>query len=180
MRGRDKLLEPVRGMPLLARQVDVTRATGHPVYVTLPVEPGARDDLIAGATPVPVPDADEGIAASLRAAVRALPAGVAGLLLLLADLPDIETADLRAVLAEAARHPDCPVRGATQDGRPGHPVYLPAGLFPHLLRLTGDRGAAALLAREAVRHVPLPGERAVTDLDTPEAWAAWRTAHSGG
>ena len=34
--------------------------------------------------------------------------------------------------------------------------------------------AGALLARHPVRLHPLPADRAVTDLDTPEAWAAWR------
>lgn len=177
MRGRDKLLEPIRGVPLLARQVAVARATGHPVFVTLPPQPGPRHALAAGATAVLVPDAAEGLAASLRAALGALPAGVPGLLLLLADLPELETADLQAVLAAAGHDPGEPVRGATPDGRAGHPVFLPARLFAAACGLTGDRGAATLLAGERVRLVALPGARALADLDTPEDWVAWRAAH---
>jgi CTP:molybdopterin cytidylyltransferase MocA len=40
--------------------------------------------------------------------------------------------------------------------------------------LNGDRGARIVLEGETVRVLPLPGRRAVTDLDTPEDWEAWR------
>ena len=39
MRGRDKLLEQVGGIPLLRLRVEAALATGHQVLVTLPVEP---------------------------------------------------------------------------------------------------------------------------------------------
>ena len=29
-----------------------------------------------------------------------------------------------------------------------------------------------------MRDVPLPGRRALTDLDTPEAWQAWEAAQA--
>jgi molybdenum cofactor cytidylyltransferase len=42
--------------------------------------------------------------------------------------------------------------------------------------LTGDTGAREVLKRHSdrVHLVPLKGDRALTDLDTPEDWAAWR------
>jgi len=48
--------------------------------------------------------------------------------------------------------------------------------FEPLGALRGDRGAREILAeaREFVVEVPTGGQRALTDLDTPEAWAAWR------
>jgi CTP:molybdopterin cytidylyltransferase MocA len=64
---------------------------------------------------------------------------------------------------------------------PGHPVLFPARLRPALLRLKGDQGARDILRTEAdqILPLPLPGSRAVTDLDTPEDWAAWRALRGG-
>jgi CTP:molybdopterin cytidylyltransferase MocA len=93
-------------------------------------------------------------------------------------MPEIRTEDLAALVAafEAAGG-ETIVRAASEDGRPGQPVIFPARLRPELLVVTGDAGGRDILRREAVRLVPLPGRRALTDLDTPEDFAAWR---SGG
>ena len=53
-------------------------------------------------------------------------------------------------------------------------MIVPARLLPEMAALRGDTGARALMQSHPVRHVALPGRRAVTDLDTPEDWAAWR------
>lgn len=178
MRGIDKLLEPVGGVSLLRRAVDAARAA-RPVklWVTLPPDAEARRAALAGshAKPIEVPDWQEGLAASLRAGVRAAAAqNATGLLVLLADLPEIETADIARFFEAHAKAPEAVLRGTSQSGAPGHPVLIPARLFAQVAALTGDAGAKALLDGETVRDLKLPGDRAVTDLDTPEDWAAWR------
>mgnify|MGYP006910720262 CR=1 FL=1 len=50
--------------------------------------------------------------------------------------------------------------------------------FAALIQLSGDQGARALLKTVSVHDIALPGQRALTDLDTPEAWAAWRAARA--
>ena len=176
MRGRDKLLEIVEGAPLLSRQVRMAQATGWPVAVALPPAPHPRHALIGGVEAIEVPDAAEGMGASLAAGFTCLEAAHA-ILVLLADLPEIGTADLRAVI-EAGDGFDGIVRGATAEGRPGHPLLVPRPAFPHFRALRGDDGGRAAVARHPVRLVPLPGERARRDLDTPEDWAAWRAARA--
>lgn len=178
MRGRDKLTEEIAGQPLLAERVTTAQASGAPVWVALPpreVAPARWETLAGtGAALVEVRDAASGMAASLRAGLAALPPGCPGLLILLADMPEITCADIAAVLAgfDGATI----LRGTSAEGVPGHPVLFPAGDFPALARLTGDAGARDLLRREGarVRLVPLPARHALTDLDTPEDWAAWR------
>ena len=178
MRGRDKLMEEVAGRPLLVERVATAHTTGAPVLVTLPprAEAPARWQALegAGARLVEVADAASGMAASLSAGLAALPADCPGLLVLLADMPEITSADIADVLAgfDGAAI----LRGTSAEGVPGHPVLFPAGDFPALARLTGDAGARDLLRREGarVRLVPLPARHALTDLDTPEDWAAWR------
>jgi CTP:molybdopterin cytidylyltransferase MocA len=179
MAPRDKLLEPVAGQPLLARVADAARATGAPVVAVLPPDRPARAAALAGrgVRLVTAAQAREGLAASLKAGLAAVAEGP--VLLLLADLPEIGTADLNRVLAARADHPDAILRGAAEDGTPGHPVLFPARFRGALMRLTGDQGARELLRDHAaeVRLVPLPGRHAIADLDTPEDWARWRAAN---
>lgn len=177
MRGADKLLEPVDGQPVLRRLVRAALdGAGGPVAVTLRDPDPARLAALAGLplTPLPVPDAAEGMAASIRAAAGwALGLGAAGLILCPGDLPELTAADFSTVAA-ALNRDAAPVRAVDTDGRPGHPVGFPARLLPLLRGVTGDQGARAVLAAHPPRPVPLPGHRATCDLDTPEDWAAWR------
>lgn len=178
MRGADKLLEPVAGEAMLHRQARLALATGAPVLVTLPPDAGARAQVLGelAVTRVVVADPGEGMAASIRAGVAAVAPGAAGLMILLADLPELEADDLRGMIAAFAAAPDGILRATSATGAPGHPVIFPADLLVELAQVAGDTGARDVIGRhrDRLRDHALPGERAITDLDTPEAWAAWR------
>lgn len=180
MRGGDKLLEPVAGVPLLTRIAQAALATGCPVTVTLPPDRPARSYALAELplTCLTVADAAAGMARSIIAGVQTIPAQ-APILLVLADLPMLTAQDFATLLARHRADPTALLRGADPDGTPGHPVLLPPDLRPELLALTGDEGARPLLKRHAdrLRLVPLPAGHATTDLDTPEDWAEWRARH---
>lgn len=173
MRGADKLLEPVGGRPLLRVVAEHAIRAGWPVIVTLPPGAAARRAALAGLDlrALEVPDAPSGMAASFRALAGAVPGA---LLVVLADMPEIEAPDLAALIATHLRDPSRVVRAADEGGCPGQPVLFPARLVPAMAGLAGDEGARRLLTGEDVATVPLPGRRATTDLDTPEDWAAWR------
>jgi molybdenum cofactor cytidylyltransferase len=182
MRGRDKLTEDVGGQPLVRHVATEALATGVPVVAVLPPD---RPDRVAALTglalrTVTEPQAVQGMALSLRrglAEARSL--GAAAAMILPADMPDLTTADLALMLAEFRADPTCILRGAS-GGQPGHPVILPADLWPELEALTGDEGGRSVILRHAarLRMVPLPVRHALTDLDTPGDWAAFR-ARSG-
>ncbi len=177
MRGADKLMEDVGGEPLLRRSAREALATGLSVIVALRPDRPEREAALEGlaVARVVVPDADRGMSASLRAAVAAAPVG-APVALLLGDMPEIRREDLMALIrAFEGAGGDTVVRAASEDGQPGQPVIFPARLRPDLLALTGDAGGRDILRREEVMLVPLPGRRALTDLDTPEDFAAWRS-----
>lgn len=188
MEGRDKLLEPVEGAPLLGRVLRRACAVAPRVLVVLRPGDTARRAAVEalaahGLHVIEAPDAAEGMSASLRAGLEALPrlAPRPGPVMILpADMPELTAADLRAVLR--AWRPGSIARGCAADGRPGHPVVFPPECLPALRRLSGDRGAAAVLEgfTGPCRHVPLPGEHALTDLDTPQDWAAWRAGRAEG
>lgn len=178
MRGADKLLQIVDGVPLIRRQaLALLAADIGPVAVTLAPDRPERDSALAGLTlqKLTVPDAAEGMSASLRAAAHW--SRGAGLMIVPADMPELTAADF----ATAARAFDAqvPLRATADDGTPGHPVIFPAGLLALFANLTGDDGARAILKAHPPRLIALPGSHAVTDLDTPEAWHDWR-ARTGG
>ena len=176
MRGADKLLEKVEGEPILRRAAQAALRTGQPVLVTLPKGNAERAAALDGlALEAKEIDASEGMAASLRTGVAAArEAGANGVLVMLADMPEIETNALRRLIAAFEGAPDKITRAATDSGQPGNPVILPARLFTALYSVTGDTGARAVVQSETPILCPLPGKAAITDLDTPEDWAAWR------
>jgi len=179
MKGRDKLLEDVHGRPLLRHVTRRAVATGCPVMVALPAGNQTRRELLEGldVTILEVTDADSGMAASLRAGLGAMPDDASGLLVALADMPDVSTDDyLRLINAfqgdfEANIH-----RASSAGGAGGNPVLLPRWALTDPSVFTGDAGARHLLRRHAdrVRLVPLPDTHATTDLDTPQDWVKWR------
>lgn len=180
MRGADKLLQDIDGAPLLAHVVERAAATGHPVFTAMPGPQHPRYQLMRELPTAcyDIPDAIEGMSGTLRGAVGRLPPCDA-FLLLLADLPEIQTADMNAVFAARTADPDYLIwRGATHDGKPGHPILFDAKLRPEFARLSGDSGGDAIVKARLneTALVTLPGNRARLDLDTPEEWAAWRAA----
>lgn len=178
MQGADKLLQSVDGMPLLRRVALNARTVASSVWVTLPRAAPDRERALAGLDlrVLGVDDAAAGMAASFRAFAAALERP-GPTLVLPADMPDITVSDLSLIIDTARAEPDRPIRGASAAGQPGHPVYFPAALVSGFSRLKGDAGAKALLKSHPPRLVGLPGDHALTDLDTPEQWRNWRAAN---
>lgn len=183
MRGRDKLLEDVDGIPLLRRTALRARATGSKLYAALPARPHPRYDALKGLdlTCVPVPDASEGMNASLRKGLAAIPSGAKAVMVMLADMPDLTTDDLLTVLNAVDLQAETRIwRATTQDRSAGHPIVFHHSLLPELIALEGDNGGNAVVKLHAQRtvHIALPDQHARTDLDTPEDWTAWKK-HNG-
>lgn len=179
MHGRDKLMEDVDGVPLLRRSVMRAIATGCNVLVALPAAPHARYAALEelDVATIPVPDAAEGMNASLRAGLRAVSDSARAVMVLLADMPDITTDDMITVLQAVDPLSKMRIwRAVTRKGEAGHPVVFHREVLPELLALTGDQGGGAVAKAYHNRtvEIPLPDAHARTDLDTPEAWAKWR------
>lgn len=179
MRGSDKLIEEVDGVPLLRRQAMRAIATGAHVAVTVPDHDHARVRALSGLPVqlIAVPDADLGMSSSIRRGVGMLPRGLKAVMILPADMPEIETEDIQKLIQSFCSVPFPMLQQATsEDGTPGHPVLFPEDCFMALQTLTGDHGARDVLQANVhrLRKIALPDRRALTDLDTPEAWSRWR------
>ena len=186
MRGADKLMEEVDGHPLIRRSAEMLLASKADELIVI-VRPGddARRAALAdlGCRIVENPQAAEGMGSSIRAGMAAITPTAEAALIALADMPEVTAGDVnRLIAAYDAEEGREIIRAATVDNRPGNPVLFGRRFFESLSSLEGDEGARGLLASHSdlARLVPLDGVAARTDLDTPEDWAAWRTARRPG
>lgn len=176
MRGRDKLLEDIEGVPLLRVVAERALATGARVVVVLTEAHAARRAALEGLEigRVTLQHHAGGMAASIRAGMAAVPDAASGVMILPADMPELHSKYLQEVAGHFSSNAEAVTRACDASGTPGHPVIFPRHLFPALRALPDGEGARAVLAGAEVSLCPLPGEVALTDLDTPENWEAWR------
>lgn len=175
MRGGDKLLEDVDGKPCIVAMTERALAVAPDVFVAVPSLDHPRAKALAGLPIqlVPVPDAAEGMSRSLQRASRLVPQSQ-GVMILPGDMPGLSAKDLATVAA--AFSGDEIVRATAADGTPGHPIIFPSAALPAFATLEGDRGAAPIVASGTyrIKKVQLQSDAPILDLDTPEAWAAYR------
>jgi CTP:molybdopterin cytidylyltransferase MocA len=175
MRGADKLLEPVHDQPLLALMAGRCAKAGATRVVLGPGQAARRAALQGLAVEIVEAEDSDGMAASIRAGVKGLKNKT--IMIVLADMPEITAGDLHLLLGLHAQGVSPILQAAGQDGTPGQPVVFASKYLTALAGLQGDLGAKPILKAHAkdVALIPLPGQRATTDLDTPEDWAAWRS-----
>jgi molybdenum cofactor cytidylyltransferase len=180
MGARNKLLEPIDGEPMVRRVAATALGGGaNPVVVVTGHEAAAITAVLRGldVTAILNPDYAIGLSTSLRAGLRALPPDIDGVLILLGDMPGIESDVLRSLMASftGATAICVPVR----HGRRGNPVLWGSRYFPQMLDLTGDAGAKPLMARHEARliEVEISTDSIFHDVDAPEDLA--RVRHSG-
>ena len=183
MGPRNKLLEPIRGEPMVRCVAAVASAGGaQPVIVVTGYQ--ATDVGAAlhglGVTVTLNPDYADGLSTSLRAGLSALPLEVDGALILLGDMPEVEASVLCALISSfTGTSAICvPVR----DGRRGNPVLWGSRYFPEMMKLTGDFGAKTLMARHETQliEVEVATDSIFHDVDAPEDLARIEQSGSEG
>ena len=122
------------------------------------------------------PDFAEGLSTSVRTGIGALSSNADAAVVQLGDMPGVGAGLLNRLIAAFS-----PVEGRaicvpTVGGKRGNPVLWARRFFPEMAKLSGDSGAKHLIGEHAdlVCEVEMAGEAAITDIDTPEALAAWR------
>lgn len=170
--GANKMLLPLAGRPLAWHVVNAACASSADIVL---VVLGNEADAVAAALlegryqRVDNPRYTDGLSTSLQAGLNALPANIAGALVLLADMPRTSLATLEAILA-AAREAPARIVATNHQGRPAPPVYWPSALFADLRTIRGDEGGRSLLLRapDAVRLVEMAQPNEALDVDAPE------------
>ncbi|WP_129336178.1 nucleotidyltransferase family protein [Cellulomonas endophytica] len=139
----------------LRRAVTTLRDGGcDAVLVVLGAAPGAADLVadLAGVRALVVPGWSEGVAASLRGGLRAVPSGALAAVVVPVDVPDLPVAVVRRLLDP--RPGPATLRRAVFGGRPGHPVVVGRDHRAALAAaVRGDAGGRAWLGSHGVADV---------------------------
>ncbi|NOR61145.1 MAG: NTP transferase domain-containing protein [Rhodobacteraceae bacterium] len=180
MRGRDKLLETVGEGTMIEHAAQMALASkADTVFVALPPEADARKARLAGLAvrPIKAPDYGEGMGGSLRNAMTHIGSEYSAVIVALADMPEVTPAHFDALIkAYNPTNNQEICRAQSEDGTQGHPVLFGRRFFEALADSQGDSGGRAVIrsSKDYVLDVKTDGNGACLDLDTPEAWAAWR------
>jgi CTP:molybdopterin cytidylyltransferase MocA len=179
--GRPKALLRVEGETFLARTIRALEGGGcDPVLVVVAGRPG---DAVAtevselarrtGARVLVNPDPGEGPITSLRLAIASLGDSVSGLAYLPVDHPLVRPETVTTLLA-AARAKRAALTVPTYGGERGHPAVFAAALFAELADPALEGGARTVVHRhlEHALLVEVDDAGVITDIDTPEAYAA--------
>lgn len=184
MGGPNKLLAEADGVPLVvhavkaalgSQAVEVVVVLGH---MAGEIRPAIEKALPAKAKVrfVTNPDFADGLSTSVRTGIEALGSNIDAAIVQLGDMPGVGAALLNRLMAAFS-----PVEGRsicvpTVGGKRGNPVLWARRFFAEMGNLSGDSGAKHLIGEHAdlVCEVEMTGEAAITDIDTPEALAAWR------
>jgi molybdenum cofactor cytidylyltransferase len=171
MAPRNKLLELVEGKPIVARVAEAALGSGaRPVIVVTGFE-ASRVAAALGDLKVTIvhnPAHAEGLSISLKTGLQALPADSDGALILLGDMPEIESSDLEALMAAFAADQRQAICVPVRHGRRGNPVLWGAAYFAEMMSLGGDMGAKQLMARhqERMTEVVVASDGIFADVDT--------------
>lgn len=170
------LLADRAGKPIIARVVDnLLSSPARPIVVVLGYRGADVRAALRGRQIEFVEAADyaEGLSASLRAGLAALPAEVAAALVCLGDMPLITARVIERLIAAYDPDEGRRIVVPTHRGQRGNPILWDRGFFAEMRALSGDTGARGLLERhaEAVTEVEIGEEAVLRDVDTPESLA---------
>jgi molybdenum cofactor cytidylyltransferase len=178
--GHNKLLSEIGGETLLVHVLrGVLASSARPVIVVT----GHERERVEGAlaelpvTLVHNPRFAGGLSTSIVAGISNVPDDCDGAIILLGDMPAIETGLIDRQIAAFAPDEGRAICVATHHGRRGNPVLWSRQFFPEILALTGDIGAKALIAAhdEFVCEIDVDDDGPLLDIDTPDMLAAWRS-----
>ncbi len=174
MAPHHKLLLPdASGRTMVARVVDnVLASAARPVIVVT----GHRADEVRAAlagrdvTFVQCDQYTDGLSASLRTGLGAVPPG-AGALVCLGDMPLVTGAQMTQLLDAYDPEEGRAIIAPAYAGRLGNPVLWGPAYFAEIAALTGDSGARRLLDRhaDAVTRVEFDDDAVLRDFDTVES-----------
>lgn len=175
---RHKLLSKLRdGRTLIETTVDHALAAGvRPVIVVTGHAASLVQQSVQGRDIqlVHASHYEAGMAESLKAGIAALPEAIDAALICLGDMPLVDAASLRQIIAAYDPDEGRAIIVPTHRGKRGNPVLWDRRFFPLMAALNGDEGARSLFAQhaEAVAEVAMADDAVLRDFDTIEALEA--------
>jgi molybdenum cofactor cytidylyltransferase len=171
----NKLLVPdAAGLPMVARVVErVLASRARPVIVVTGHERERVEEALAG-RPVLFTHAEDyvqGLSASLRAGLAALPPDAEGVMVCLGDMPLVTPEMLDRLMTAFDPEEGRAIVLPTYRGKQGNPMVWAARFIPDMAAITGDVGARHLLGAhlDVVHEVEMPTDAVLRDFDTAES-----------
>lgn len=186
MGRRNKLLEAVDGEPMVRHAVRAaaSAADGRPVVVVTGHEREAVEAALSGYDVAFAhnPEYGAGLSTSLARGVAALPPGIEGAIVCLADMPGVRAEHLERLRDAFDPGAGAAICVATRRGKRGNPVLFASRFFPEMCDVEGDVGARHLVGAyaELVRDVEMPDDGVLLDIDSPSALRAYRAGEAPG
>jgi molybdenum cofactor cytidylyltransferase len=177
MAPHNKLLVTDRtGKTMIARVVDnVLSSNARPILVVTGHQAEQVEHVLGGRPVryVHAPDYAEGLAASLKAGIAAVPADCAAALVCLGDMPLVNGRMIDRLLSTYDPQEGRLIVLPTYRGKQGNPMVWDRRFFPEILAISGDSGARFLVGRhaEAVAEVEMADDAVLRDFDTTESLA---------
>jgi molybdenum cofactor cytidylyltransferase len=179
MGGPNKLLAELSGKKLVriateqalaSKASEVIVVTGHQADLVEQALSGLKVKFVRN------PDFAGGLASSVKAGISGVSADTDGAVICLGDMPLIDAGLIDRLIDAFAPDRGHLIAVPVAEGRRGNPVLWSRRFFKELMTLDGDIGARHLIAKhaEAVADVPVDGESAFLDIDTPQALEAAR------
>lgn len=172
----NKLLADLEGEALVRQTANaILKSSARPVIAVTGHMADAVRTALTGLdlTIVHNPDFRDGLSASLKTGLKALPAGLDGVIIALGDMPRITGAMLDRLIAGFAPKEGRAIIVPVHQGKRGNPVLFASELIEEMLAVAGDTGARHIIGQhvDEVAEVDLDTDAIFIDVDTPEALA---------
>src|SRR5438445_671441 len=165
-----KLVRIVAEQALASKASEVIVVTGHQAELIEQALEGLKVKFVRN------PDFAGGLASSVKSGIAAVPEHADGAVICLGDMPLIDARLIDRLIEAFAPDRGNLITVPVADGRRVNPALWSRRFFNELMTLDGDIGARHLIAKhaEAVAEVPVEGDGAFLDIDTPQALEAAR------
>ena len=180
MRGSDKLLKEIDGVPLIQRTLDEALKLNFPVFVTVPAFDTKRKLIISktNAVFIEVKDANLGMGHSIATGLTQITKNFNfhSLAICPSDLPGLSASSLRELINYFLKSPEMICRPTNLGkSKMGHPVIFPKKYFDELKLIEGDTGARNILNKDGkgLNRFETDDDSYFVDLDTPEDFNIW-------
>lgn len=177
MGGRNKLLLPLGGAPLVVRSVATLLAVPFAEIVVVTGHEAAKVEEALASLPVRFVrnlNYADGQMTSVRVGLEALSKPTRAVMVCLADQPLLTSQDIAAIAAAFFDRPGGSVLVPTFDGVRGNPIVLARESVDEILARGANFGCKHFVSQNAdlVTTAPMATRHVLVDLDRPEDYAA--------
>jgi molybdenum cofactor cytidylyltransferase len=164
------------GKTMIARVVDnVLSSNARPILVVTGHQAENVEQALGGRPVryVHAQDYAEGLSASLKAGIAAVPPECAAAVVCLGDMPLVTGRMIDRLLSMYDPDEGRLIVLPTFQGKQGNPMLWDRRFFPEILQISGDSGARSLVRKhtEFVCEVEIADDGILRDFDTPESLA---------